>query len=762
MKEKLTSLTASHSTFVEAKDSILLQWVSYRVPKEILVLHDIDRDYFLNKYASGVFDYFMGVISGEVEVGNCPVMQELLTYFKKREISADELFAICSHFRRSMVDFSYDAKLNSKELFDEISYIFDENFKGILKFYTDTIFQKLIDAKQEALQAGQAKEYFFSNMSHEIRTPLNAILGFVNLLLDDDLSKKHRNYLDIIHISGKNLLSLISDILDFSKLRSGEFSIEEKVFSLHEELSHTMELFVANANAKNITISSFINPKIPVELYGDALRIKQILSNLLSNAIKFTPQDGLIEVEGSYVDEILKISVKDSGIGINKADLSKIFSAFSQAESRHHEHTKGTGLGLSICSQLVEKMGGTIEATSSLELGSRFIVKIPVKTQSDYCVYIENIEEFQKLKIHMLVKDAKLTVKHESFLRYSQMFNMNISIVENFDGVFDLGVLVHDENNHSMQEFIANSQDKFIVLMSKEYDTYEKHLNVSTMCFPLYCAKIHTKFNEILKPLESIEYAKSVSIKFKGHILVAEDNEANQELIKILLQKYGLTFDMVTNGLEALSLYKIKKYDLVLLDEQMPVMNGNETLEKILLYEESEGIPHTPISALTANVLKGAKERGLLSGFDEFLVKPLVLKELERVFTSYLKTDTKHYSIPIQAQKLVKEKIIGLDSKALMETLMLSEDEVLTLLKLYLKKMKKVMPELLKLIQIKDYEKIALSAHSIKGSSANFRIELMQNCASEIEIMAENKDTSYDYEASFIQMSSFLTGIRVE
>jgi len=761
MKEKLSSLTTAHATFVGAKDSILMQWVSFSVPKEILILHDIDRDYFLNKYASGVFDYFMDVIAGEVEVGNCPVMQELLTYFKKREISADELFAICSHFRRSMVDFSYDVKLNSKELFDAISYIFDENFKGILKFYTDTIFQKLIDARQDALQASQAKEYFLSNMSHEIRTPLNAILGFVNLLLDDDINKKHRNYLDIIHNSGENLLSLINDILDFSKLRSGEFTIQEKAFSLHEELSHTMELFVASANVKDITISSFINPKIPVELYGDALRIKQILSNLLSNAIKFTPQNGLIEVESSYADENLQISVEDNGIGIDKADLDKIFCAFTQAESSQYENKRGTGLGLSICSQLVEKMGGSITVTSSLEHGSKFLINIPIKTQSNYSQYFENIEEFQKLKIFLYAKGGELTYKHKSFLRYSEVFNMNISIVKNFDDAFDIGVFVHEESDYMMLKDVSSSKEKFIVLMSKEYDTYESLSNVSSMCFPLYCAKIHTKFNELMKPQRSLEYAKKVSLKFKGHILVAEDNDANQELIKILLKKYGLTFDMVANGLEALSLYKIKQYDLVLMDEQMPVMNGNEALEKILRYEDSKGIRHTPISVLTANVLKGAKERGLLSGFDEFLVKPLVLKELERVFSSYLKADTHEYSLNRQDKKPQKELIIGLDSVALMEVLMLNEEEVLTLLKLYLKKMKKDMPEFLELIEKKDYENIAHLAHSIKGSSANFRIEVLQEGANEIELMAKNKNETYDYETCFANMSSFLAEIKV-
>ena len=208
MIDTVPNLIQKQNIFINAKQDILLNWLSYESPKEILKLHKIDSQLFINKYASGVFDYFMGVIAGEVEIGDCPVMQSLLAYLKDREISAEELFQLCNHFRKSMVDFTYDSDIHSREIYEEISYIFDENFRGILKFYTDTIFQKLVDARQEALQAGQAKEYFLSNMSHEIRTPLNAILGFVNLLIDENVSKKHRNYLDIIQNSGENLLVL--------------------------------------------------------------------------------------------------------------------------------------------------------------------------------------------------------------------------------------------------------------------------------------------------------------------------------------------------------------------------------------------------------------------------------------------------------------------------------------------------------------------------------------------------------------------------
>ena len=760
MKKIIPHLTEVADKFIDAKETILVQWVSYESPNQILKLHKIDEKFFLDKYASGVFDYFMGVISGEREIGNCPVMQELLAYLKFREISADELFEICSHFRRSMIDFSYDSGLNSKELFSEISYIYDRNFRGILKFYTDTIFEKLVDARQEALQAGQAKEYFLSNMSHEIRTPLNAILGFVNLLREEDISKKHKNYLDIILNSGENLLSIINDILDFSKLRSGEFTIEPKIFSLHDELSHTMELFVASANSKDITITSFIDPVIPRELYGDALRIKQILSNYLSNAIKFTPVDGVISIEATCHNKTLKISVNDSGIGIADEDMKNIFTAFAQAQSSEHKNSDGTGLGLSICHQLAKHMDGYVHVESEVGVGSTFSMEIPIDVYTEQCQVFEDIQEFQKLKMLIYARNLKTSFQHDAFIKYAKIFNMDIRIGDNLDSDFDVGVFVHEECDNNCRNKIINSDKKFVALMSKQYDIYDSYSHINPMCFPLYCSKIHTVFEELMNPEEFLPYAKNISQKFKGHILVAEDNEANQELIKILLMKYGLSFDLAENGLEALRLYKKNLYDLILMDEQMPIMNGNIAVKKILAYEHDNGLSHTPVSALTANVIKGARERGLLSGFDSFLGKPIVLKELERVFMSYLKLDELQF-IQTEDKSESSAIIIGLDAEKLSEELMLTHDELIMLLGLFIKKMKKVIPDLQNAIKKHDFKKIALSAHSIKGSSGNFRIESLQVNSSEMEKMAKSENSEYDYEATFEDMKKIIDGIKI-
>jgi CheY-like chemotaxis protein/nitrogen-specific signal transduction histidine kinase len=762
MQVIVPALTAEHDIFTKNREKIIRQWVSYEGPKNILILHGIEEKFFLNKYASGVFDYFMDIIKGKVEIGHCPVMQELLTYLKKREISADELFEICSHFRRSMIDFSYDAKLNSKKLFDEISFIFDKNFKGILKFYTDTIFQKLIDARQDALKASQAKEYFLSNMSHEIRTPLNAILGFVNLLLEEEISKKHRNYLDIIHNSGENLLSIINDILDFSKLRSGEFTLENKNFSLHEELSHTMELFVASANAKDITITSFIDPNIPIELYGDSLRIKQILSNFLSNAIKFTSESGVLKVEASYTNSTLLVSVEDSGIGICQEDIKKIFKAFAQAEYNIKENKGGTGLGLSISHQLAQKMGGEVGVESEVDVGSKFWMRIPISTVSEQTRFFDDIDEFKKLKMIIYAQENKVNYKNESYLKYAEMFEMDIRVVDSLETEFDICIFVHEDSNKAFLEKIKTIDKKFLALMSKEYDDYEQCSHITALSFPIYCSKIYTAFHELLNPEEYSEFKTTVSQKYKGHLLVAEDNEANQELIKIILSKYGLSFDIANNGLEAFNLYKKNKYDLILMDEQMPVMNGNEAVEHIREHEDSKSISHTPISALTANVVKGARERGLLRGFDAFLGKPVVLKELEKLFFTYLKVDNEKQIQEIQEQKKERVQVVGLDTKKLMKALMLSSDELLMLLKLFMKKMDKIFPELQKAIQDREYKKIGMIAHSIKGSSGNFRMKEVQELSSQMESMAREENKSYDYCDTYKEIEKIINSINIE
>jgi signal transduction histidine kinase/DNA-binding response OmpR family regulator len=761
MKVEVKELIKYKPLFEDAKADILANWISYESPKKILLERLIEPDMFVDKYGSGVFDYFMGVISGETEIGNCPVMEELLAYLKNREISADELFELCSHFRRSMVDFTYDAQINSKDIFDELSYIFDNNFRGILSFYTNTIFQKLIDARSQAEKATLAKDHFLSNMSHEIRTPLNAIIGFVNILRDENLSDKHRNYLDTIHTSGETLLSIINDILDFSKLRSGEFTIEPKSFSIHEEITHTLELFVASASNKNITIVSFINPAIPSEIYADALRIKQVISNFLSNAIKFTPSGGKIIVEASCKDRILTVSVKDSGIGISKKNQENIFSAFTQAYDKNLDFAGGTGLGLSISRQLATLMNGKVYVESELGHGSTFYLDIPVEVDNMACTIMEDMPNFSDLKMVFYLHNEQNRYKLDSVMKYFNTFGMSIDVVDSLNVDYDIALFINEDIDEGIKKQIKNTpKRKYLALMTRDSGEYEEFINIQSAVFPLYCTKLKAKFLELLNPTKKHIINRRKIKRYKGKILVAEDNEANQELIKILLLKHGLDFDIANNGLEAYDMYRENNdYDLILMDEQMPIMDGNKSVAKILNYEKNLGLKHTPVSALTANVIKGAKERGLKSGFDSFLGKPIVLKELEKVFDKYLEED---YDTPVieTYEKRSDAQNTTLDMQKLMEDMQLGEDELNMLLGVYFKKMDKTLPQLSEAIDNKEYKKIAMLSHSIKGSSANFRIEFLQTLASTMEASAKKEDSEYDYTDSYNRISEYLEGIK--
>ncbi len=759
----MQTLSRVHGTFIANKESILIQWVTYEKPFSILKLHGIKQEYFLCKYASGLFDYFMGIISRNVAIGNCPVMQELLSYFKKCELSSDELFEICSHFRRAMIDFSYDADLYSKELCDEISYIFDKNFKGLLKFYSDTMFQKLIDERQDALRDAQAKEYFLANMSHEIRTSLNAILGFVNLLIDEDVTSKQRNYLNVIHSSGEHLLSIINDILDFSKLRTKEFTINEKYFNIHDELSETIELFVASAGIKSITLNAFIDPTIPSELYGDALRVKQIVANFLSNAVKFTPEHGFIQVEAFYREGNLEISVKDSGRGISSLDKELIFKAFTQVEDQDTSHKSGTGLGLSISHQLAQKMSGNIRLISDLGEGSTFTLTLPLMASKKINSFFNSIEEIKQLKLILYAKEKCLDYKHDTFLRYANLFEMDVTLVDNLEYPFDICIFVYEESTYEMREAINRGDKKFIALMCKEYDTYDEVANVSSVVFPLFYSKLYIGFHTLFcKNKSSIQNNKqSILKKYKGHILVAEDNEVNQALIKIVLARYGLSFDIVENGEEACKLYEKNSYDLILMDEEMPILSGRECAKKIIEYEQQIGKGHTPISALTANVVQEVKERALANVFDTFLGKPLVLKDFEHLFSLYLKEDkSKEMTQEIQRSEK-RETIVGLDIQKLTKELMLNEEELLMLLKLFLKKMQKIIPKLEVAICEQNLKTISLLSHSIKGSSGNFRIKILQTLSNDMEKFAKQGSMNFDYEASLNKIKKALKTIAI-
>ncbi len=887
INEKLPNLVAALPMLVEAKEHILLEWLAFEGARKILDQHSIKADYFFSHFASGVFDYFMSVIKGQKEIGDCPVMGDLLEYLKDRDVSADELFILCSHFRKAMLDFSYDVSLNSKEIFHEISYVFDLNFSGVLKRYTGTIYQKeleiernvkllseykkaidasaivskmdlegniifvndnfcavsgysrreligkehntilnaddeisfdkaflktvkprsiynktlkkrkkdgsffyvdstvvpivnteglvseyivigyevttLIRAEQEAVEAGISKEYFLSNMSHEIRTPLNAILGFVSILQDEVENPTHKKYLEIVLNSGENLLTIINDILDFSKLRSGEFTIETNRFNLHEELTHTLELFVASANEKEITMLAYLDPHIPYELESDPLRIKQIIANFISNAIKFTPPGGTVELEAFCVDKILSISIKDNGIGISKEDQKRIFDAFTQARNSE-AFTGGSGLGLAICKKLAQHMGGDVFLVSEVGKGGVFTLEIPVRTHEIMTLEMFNVEPFRKLTMAVLCRSTSLPKTLQSLQRYFDIFELKVIRVDALnEDDYDILFFSDADVDEAMREKIAAQMLPSIAIMDYFDNRYEHVPNITPLYFPIYCSKLYHTFLDVLHLSKdndaSLLPSEPKKRYFKGNILVAEDNSANQELIKIILERYGLHYLIAADGQEAVMRFKSGRYDLVLMDEQMPKKSGSKATEEIRRFEKKHGRAPTPIVALTANVLKGEKENSYKRGFDGFLGKPIVLKEMEEVLLNFLGEEAAESVEKGRSSAGGELKIKGVNVAKLADELMLEKEQIIHLIKVYCKKMEESLDELNGAIIEKDYDHIARVAHSIKGSSSNFRIESIVELAYAIEKAAYAGERDFDYDANYADIVKVFEGI---
>jgi PAS domain S-box-containing protein len=851
------------------KDKVLQQWVSDEDVTTILEGHNIAVEVFRDRYANDVFDFFVDVLEGKIEVGDCPVIGNFLEYLKDRDVCAQELFVICSQFRQAMIDYAVKVCDDPVILSKELSYIFDKNFTGVLKRYTDTIFQKnqeiaknekllgeykkaidesaivsktdtnglitfvndnfikrcgyseeeligtrhgivwdenecmelfrrihnkvskgevfhdtvknskkngddyyvdmtmipiydhngniseymeisyevtrLIKATREAIAADKAKEYFLSNMSHEIRTPLNAILGFVSLLESETLSQRHKQYLNIIHNSGENLLSIMNDILDFSKLQSGEFMVESQPFNIHEELSKTLELFVSSANEKQITLLSYFDPSIPHILVADILRIKQIVSNFISNAIKFSAPSSTIEIRVSCRKFYLSISIKDWGIGLSESDISRIFDPFSQVKSDVEQLVAGTGLGLSICKKLAEHMDGEILVESKKGEGSLFTLKIPVDIQESSCNHLFDPKPFRDMKTGIIRLTENKSKTLESLEYYFDFFNFERDKISvNEVGNYDLVLFLDEEMDKKTLQMLKSKNRPMIAIMEHLSDRYDSEAMIAPLFFPFYCAKIYDVFAEAIGGESAHKDLQTKSQRrFKAKVLVAEDNAANQELIKVLLERYGIEYIIVSDGLQAVNNFKNIAFDMILMDEQMPVKTGLEATKEIILYEKKHQQQHTPIIALTANVIKGAKERGIRSGYDAFLGKPVVIKELEHIFEIYLE------ELECDMREVVQENPSnskgGINFADLQNELQLDIDQLKILLGIYVKKMDEILPILLDTIIKKDLEKVRNLAHNIKGSSANFRFDEIQRIANVIEDSASENDMSFEY-----------------